>query len=252
MKITDYRKHSRFLWYLSWGLFLELSLLSLPVLAQSQWNAKNSIADAAIAFEENFDPPGDGEPQDTVGAGSRDGGRCLPDEKPMRAIMPDRNYGLTLQERPSIFVDLPETSAREVVLSFKDEAGDEYQRIFLPIPSERGIVSFALARSQTPLSPGKNYQWSLTFVCGESVQPDDPVFLGWVQRVARSHELDGELAQLSDLERAQWYGARGYWYDLIAVMEGIRRSQPRDEAVEALWEDLLASVGLDAIVEDRH
>ncbi|MDY6782502.1 MAG: DUF928 domain-containing protein [Cyanobacteriota bacterium] len=246
--MTNNHKLPRFLAYLIGFVFLELSLVRLPVLAQSPGNANNSIAEDAIAFDENFDPPGDGEPEDTVGAGSRDGTRCLPEEQPIRAIMPDRNYGLTSEAHPSIFVNLPETSAKQVVLSFKDEAGNRSPRVMFPIPSESGMVSFALSQDKAPLIPGKNYQWSLVFVCGESIQPDDPLLTGWVQRAIPSPEVESELALMSQLERAQWYGARGYWYDLVEVMEGILRSQPQDEAVEALWEDLLVSVGLDAIV----
>jgi Domain of Unknown Function (DUF928) len=234
--------------YVALGLFLELWMLGLPASAQSQLGARSYTSNRPIVFQENFDPPGDGQPKDTVGAGSRDGLRCSLDEEPIRVLMPERNYGLTLQERPPIFVNLPETSARAVVLTFQEEDGKNYQRAFLPIAKRGGIVSFALPEDKSPLVAGKNYQWSLVVVCNETVQPDDPVFQGWVQRAERSPEVESQLVGKSALEQAQWYGQKGYWYDLIQVMEQARRSNSQEDAeVKQLWQNFLISVGLGAI-----
>jgi hypothetical protein len=97
---------------------------------------------------------------------------------------------------------------------------------------------------------GKNYQWSLVVVCGETVQPDDPIFRGWVQRVARTSELESELGQKSVIEQAALYGAKEYWYDMLMVMAQARRSHPDDTQLKALWRNLLESVGLGAIASD--
>lgn len=236
--------------YLTAALFADLLMFALPARAQPHIEAKNQAMMEQIIFQENFDPPGDGRPKDTVGAGSRDGQRCSSNEPPIRVLMSDRNYGLTLQERPSIFVDLPETSAKQAILTFQDEEGKNYQRAFLPIPAGEGIVSFALPEDKTPLVAGKNYQWSLVLVCGETVQPDDPLFRGWVQRVEQSPELESQLSGQSMLEQAQWYGQNGYWYDLLFVLERARRSQPEDVGLKELWQNLLAATGLGDISTD--
>lgn len=220
---------------------------SLPTHAQSKLGIRSASIPQRIIFQENFEPPGEGEPQDTSGAGSRDGLRCSQDEQPIRPLMPKRNYGLTLEEHPSIFVDLPETSARQVVLTFQDETGESYERAFLPIADRTGIVSFTLPADKPPLAVGKNYQWSLVVVCGETVQPDDPIFRGWVQRVARSPELERTLAQKPAIEQAVWYAEQGYWYDLLAVMAQARRSHPNDANLTKLWQDVLDAVEPGAI-----
>ena len=229
------------------SLFAEVLVThGIPAQAQSQLESKNATRAERIVFDKNFDPPGDGAPQDTSGAGSRDGLKCPQDEQPIRPLMPQRNYGLTLEERPSIFIDLPKTSAKQVVLTFRDEAGNSYERAYLPISDRTGIVSFTLPNEKPPLAVGKNYQWSLIVVCGETVQPDDPIFKGWVQRAARTSALEQELGQKSMIEQAAWYAAKGYWYDMLRVMVQARRSQPNDVKLATMWRELLESVGLGA------
>ncbi len=225
---------------LTLGLFVELLLtLGLPARAQSELGARSATLPQGPVFQENFDPPGDEQPKDTSGAGSRDGLRCSPDEQPIRSLMPKRNYGLTLEERPSIFLNLPPTSAKQVILMFQDEAGESYETASLPITSNAGIVGFTLPNDKPPLTVGKNYQWYLVVVCGETVQPDDPTFRGWVQRVARTAALERELGQKTPIEQAVWYGAKGYWYDLLQVMRQAMRSHPNDANLTYLWQNLL-------------
>lgn len=230
-------------------LVLSLSvgiLLALPAQAESKLENKSASLPKQLVFQENFNPPGDGKPKDTSSGGSRDGLRCSQNEQSIQPLMPKRNYGLTLSERPAIFVYIPETSARKIVLAFRAETGD-YKRAFLPITTRAGIVSFTLPDQESPLAVGKNYQWSVVVVCGETVQPDDPVVSGWVQRVARSPQIESELRQKTAIEQAMWYSANGYWYDLLKVMKQVRRSHPHDAKLTVLWHDLLKSVGLSAI-----
>ncbi|NJN31666.1 MAG: DUF928 domain-containing protein [Synechococcales cyanobacterium RM1_1_8] len=81
-------------------------------------------------------------------------------------------------------------------------------------------VSFQLPASAQPLLPNRRYQWSLVVICGDSVQPDDPTFTGWVEYQAPTSEMLQTLAPLSLLERARWYGRNGYWYDMARQLTG--------------------------------
>lgn len=224
-------------------------LLTLPTQAESKLENRSVTLPKQLVFQENFDPPGNGTPKDTSSGGSRDGLRCSQNKQSIQPLMPKRNYGLTLEERPAIFVYIPETSARKIVLAFRSETGD-YKRVFLPITTRSGIVSFTLPNWEPPLTVGKNYQWSLVVVCGETVQPDDPVVRGWVQRVARSHQIESELKQKTAIEQVMWYGANGYWYDLLKVITRARQLHPNDTKLTALWRDLLGTVGLSAIASE--
>lgn len=234
-------------------LVLSLSvglLLALPAQAESKLENRSVTLPKQLVFQEDFIPPENGTPKDTSSGGSRDGLRCSQNEQSIQPLMPKRNYGLTLEERPAIFVYIPETSARKIVLAFRSETGEFYERAFLPITTRAGIVSFTLPERESPLAVGKNYQWSLVVVCGETVQPDDPVVRGWVQRVARSPQIESELRQKTAIEQAMWYYANGYWYDLLKVMTQARQLHPNDAKLTVLWRDLLGTIGLSAIASE--
>lgn len=234
---------------LSLSIILLLTL-GFPAQVKSEVEVRETKTPQQQIFQDNFDPPGDGKPKDTVGAGSRDGLMCSQDEQPIRPLMPKRNYGLTLAEHPTIFVYLPNTSARQVVLTFQDEAGNSYKPLFLAIASRNGIAGFSLPDNQLPLLVGKNYKWSLAVVCGDTLQPSDPVFRGWVQRVARTADLERELQKKSVIEQMQWYAKNGYWYDWLEVMVQVRRTQPNDAKIASQWREMLESVGLGAIASE--
>jgi hypothetical protein len=236
---------SRYLKLLTIGLTLEV-LVSLSLTADAQPKLKvisaTLLQKKTTVSQENFIPPKQGKPKDTSGAGSRTDLKCSQKEGAIRPLMPKENYGLTLQERPTIFIQMPKTSARQVVLMFRDETGQFYERAFLPINSHDAIVGFTLPKQKQPLAVGKSYQWSLVVVCGETVQPDDPVFMGWVQRVPRTSELENELKQKKTaIEQAAWYRKNGYWYDMLSTIVQARQLNPDDTKLVAIWRDLLES-----------
>ncbi|MEO1373893.1 MAG: DUF928 domain-containing protein [Cyanobacteria bacterium J06635_10] len=217
-------------------LLIILTTVSLPAQAQSRLGITENSLSEEIVFQESFEPPGDPEPKDTKGSGSRDGNKCSTNEQKIKALMPKRNYGLTFQKLPKIFIRLPQTKAKQIMLSFRSEDGKYYQRAFLPI-TERGIVSFNLPQEKPSLSIGKNYQWSLVVVCGDTIQPDDPTFQGWVQRVEKTSQIDRELAGKTaialpmpqrHIAKAKWYASRGYWYEMLSEIEEARKNEPEN------------------------
>ncbi|WP_407900014.1 hypothetical protein [Scytonema sp. NUACC26] len=58
---------------------------SFATCAQPKLELSNSDFQKQIVFQESFDPPGDGEPKDTSGAGSRHGFRCYQNEQTILA-----------------------------------------------------------------------------------------------------------------------------------------------------------------------
>ena len=137
-----------------------ISIMSVSVRAETKETDSNS--EEKIVFLDDFEPPGDDKPKDTGAGGSRDGSRCNTGEQPIRALMPQGNYGLTSKAQPNIYLYLPPTSATQVVLAFQNEAGTEYARAFLPIEADNNIARFALPKAQMPLQAGKNYQWKIS------------------------------------------------------------------------------------------
>ena len=228
---------------------LKISLFAIAFLLSSELpSPQKSVAQSdqfpnQIIFWEGFEPPGDGAPRDTSGAGSRDGAACNPNEPAVKPLMPARNFGLTLSERPTVFTRLGDTSAEQVALVVTNEAGTYYEKAFLPIPAD-DIAAFTLPDSFTPLAVGENYRWSLVVICQETVQPDDPVLSGWVQRVHSTAELQPASQPLA---QAQWYAENGYWYDFIAVLREEIQALERENVplqseaarLQAIWQSVV-------------
>jgi Domain of Unknown Function (DUF928) len=148
-----------------------------------------TIAQPQFPVYHAFDPPGSGAPPETHGAGSRDGQRCPNQEEPVRSLMPIER-GVTFSDRPAIAIALPESSPiRQAVLTFRDEQEHIHAQITLPVILKKGITRLQLPASTPPLVVGKAYRWSVVMICGETVQPDDPILSGWLQRLPKKLQM---------------------------------------------------------------
>ncbi|MGB5771115.1 MAG: DUF928 domain-containing protein [Crocosphaera sp.] len=210
-------------------------------------------------------PPEDQRPEQTRGAGSRHDGQCPRDATPTNLansssnqisiipLVPSSNFGLTMAERPKFSIYLPETSAKQVVLSIREEGGKHHSQSFIPITGKSGIVSLQPSPDSPPLEVGKAYQWAVVLVCGERPSPNDPAIASWVRRVP----LSATINQGSALEQAAWYGEQGIWYDALNSLVQARRSrrdpqsgaQPNNQDLTDIWAEFLESGGMTAIVD---
>ncbi len=227
---------------LSISLSSQLLILACSAKAEDTPKHRGMILPAPIQFE----PPPDGEPPDTSGGGSRDPdqSRCSSNQKPIKALMPEGNFGWTLQGIPSIYVYLPKTTAKQVVLSFQDETEEYHETAFLPIKADRRIVSFSLPKDRPDLEIGKNYKWKLTLVCRDIPDVEDPQLEGWVKRVD-INSVKANLQGKTPTEQAYWYAENGYWYDLVRVLWQIRQANPNNKSLDYLWFSLLKNLNTD-------
>ena len=235
---------------------LWLSLLSQSVtfgLSQSKpINIK--ISNISIPKDIKFNPPPEGEPPDTSGAGSRDPDqfRCFPSQQKVASLMPKSNYSLTLQQHPKIYFYLPQTNIKQVVIAFQDENESYHQTAFLPVVDTNNdqFVSFQLPSNKSPLTPGKYYKWKLTFVCGETPDVEDPTLEGWVKRV-QPNSVNHKNSK-NAIAQAKWYAANGYWYDLLMVLDEAIQNNPQNPGLKTLWNNLLQSnVDLEVSVPEK-
>ena len=231
-----------------------------PTLAQpsaegtTQVPARNADKLRSPMIQVLFKPSRSGQPPTTRGAGSRNDRYCLQDTptkgKPtLTALVPTNQSSLTWAERPTFWVYLPNTSARQIVLSVKEEGSRQHSQRFLPITGESGIVGIPLTENTPPLEVGKSYQWAIVLVCGDRPSPNDPVVTAWIQRAAPSQPLNNQQAAL---EQAVRYGEQGIWYDALTTLAVARRSQSDNPALAKIWAEFLAqpSVGLGAIADE--
>jgi hypothetical protein len=214
--------------------------------------AEPTLAQPSASTTVSFTPPpDDNQPDRTAGAGSR-GGQCTQEATvptantpPFMALVPTANRGLTLAEHPTFFVHLPATSARQAVLSIREDGTKPHSQTSFPIPGTSGIISLKPSDNSPPLEVGKTYQWAVVLLCGERPNPNDPAVAAWVRRVA----LPQPTKQKTALQQAAWYGQNGIWYDALASLAEARRSQSNNK-VTAIWTDFLKSAGMDAIATE--
>jgi Domain of Unknown Function (DUF928) len=199
--------------------------------------------------EVTFNPPKAQAPKNSSGGASRDTSTCGADmavttKASVTALLPKTNIGLTLLERPSILIYIPQTNAKKALFSLKDEQGKKHYQTTLVLPKTRSVMEVKLPRSVSSLKIGKNYQWSLVMICSEELEPDSPWISGWIRRVDSNN-----VANKPTLELASNLASKGIWYDSLATLAELKRTQPNNPKVASYWQELLKSVDLNAIAE---
>ena len=198
-------------------------------------------------------PPEDEQPEETEGAASRQTKRCAADSQlsqssvsqalKLTAIAPQGNYGLTTLERPDLWIYLPETSAKQVILSIKKEGKTPHWQQSIELTGEAGVTGIKLADDAPALETGSNYQWAVILVCNERPDPNDPVVTSWIRRVVSKNS---QSSPTSALEQVSIYAKEGIWYDALNLLISSKSSQAN---WQDLWREYLESAGLDKITD---
>lgn len=221
-------------------------------------NARGKVVTAKILFKP---PAGDKRPDRTVGAGSR--GRSCPQDiaavsissgalhqPPLSAIVPTANSGLTVQARPTFWAYLPQTSAKQVVLSLQKEDASQHTQWVFPAPETSGIFNFQLPEDAPSLKVGETYQWAVVLVCGERPNPNDPAIAAWVKRVLPSSSPSQLPFQGTPLDQISRNAEQGLWYDMVTALAQERKLQPNNLTLTEAWADVLNAQGLEPISQE--
>lgn len=193
-------------------------------------------------------PSGDsrGAPESTVGAGRR-GVSCitLDEGKPsLTALMPKRdNKSRTVSETPELYFYVPKTVATtgEFILRLEDE--DVLYTTF-KLTGKPGIVKLQIPSTAT-LKPGSTYKWYFMIICNPSDRSADQYTEGIIERVDIDPSLNKALEQAAPLKQAEIYAKYDLWPETISRIAQLRTEKP-DE-----WKELLKSVGLETIGEEK-
>jgi len=234
-------------------LFIELIIVpSLLAKVQAQLGPANQsqMLQSTSRANVTFEPPGTGKPDDTAGGASR-GGSCATDVisrgQCVIPLMPGSKEGLTATARPTFFIYVPETAAKEIFFSMVDENNKNHYQTKIPLTGKAGILKFTLPENARPLEIGKNYRWAFIVIGEQGLRPDSPGVQGVIRRIELSETLKSQLQNGTAIERASVYGKNGIWYETLATLGEARKFQPSDANVVANWEQLLNSVGLGSI-----
>jgi Domain of Unknown Function (DUF928) len=209
------------------------------------------MAAAPSWAEVTFNPPKDQAPKSSSGGASRDTSTCGVDmtattKASVTPLLPKTNLGLTVKDRPTILVYVPQTNAKKLFFSLQDEKGKQYYQTTLAVPKKRGVMEVKLPRSVSALKIGKNYQWSLVIVCTQELEPDSPWVSGWIRRVEANTNLNNQPT----VELASKLASMGIWYDSLSTLAELKRKQPDNLKVATSWEELLKAVDLKAIASE--
>ncbi|MEB3311409.1 MAG: DUF928 domain-containing protein [Snowella sp.] len=213
------------------------------------WGTQAAIADMPMALVRFNPPPDDPQPEKTVLGGRRSPKNCEgnPVAQPtFTALVPQNQKGLTTEKYPTLWVYIPETSAKHVVLTIKEQVNGQFQshsQRFFFLPNQPGLVGLQMSDQEAPLEVGKTYKWATILVCGNLVHPNDPVIEGLVSRV------DTPITQATQdwLTRSAWYGEKGIWYDTLENLAEARHASPSNSTLINNWITLLKSVGLESV-----
>ena len=198
-----------------------------------------------------FKPPSGSAPKTTTGAATRDIGSCLrdssSDSKKTMAILPQSRYGLTIASHPELLIYKNKTSAKQMLFSLRDDAGEQVYQTFLPVPSVSGVVAISMPEEAPELTVNKKYKWTVAIICGKSLRPDSPTIEGWIQRVPESSSLTSKLQSANPLEKIALYGENGLWYDLVSSLNKLRIASPSDQYLSKAWEELIKDNGIKSV-----
>ncbi|HEY9852249.1 MAG TPA: DUF928 domain-containing protein [Leptolyngbyaceae cyanobacterium] len=223
---------------------LSVSLVLLPVGVTPAQNTSSGT----VIFRPN------GSPSTTSGGSSR--GICstgiAAKEMPYSAIVPlipATDVELTAEDRPTIFVQITDSTFKEVELSVWDDRQNGIYQTTIPLPGKAGIVSVKLPEDAPALKVGTRYKWTLAVICDPSQRSRDAVVQGWIERIELSIALKEKLSTPDILERAKLYAENQIWYETVATLAQLRRSHPEDVKVTFEWQQLLESVGLKDVTQ---
>jgi Domain of Unknown Function (DUF928) len=202
-----------------------------------------------------FKPPGAQAPKRSSGGASRDGNLCGFGVKEsisasVTPLIPATNIGFTVAEHPTIFVYVPTTTAKTALFTLQTEDSKYSYQTTLSVPQKPGVMEVKVPNSIPALKMGKNYKWSLVIICTEELEPDSPWVSGWIRRVEPNSGLTSQLNKRVSLDLISQLAETGIWYDSLSNLAQLRRSQPDNQAVTEVWQELLKSVNLSAIANE--
>ncbi|MEQ8467824.1 DUF928 domain-containing protein [Coleofasciculus sp. E1-EBD-02] len=263
-------KLPQYLLVLSAAVLLEVGIIpGFFIAAQAQTQTFSNVKSKQVIFKPNPSQPA---PEITTGGGRRHEGQCSADQgvaedttasqsltvlvpsvldaQPLKELEQSPvgiNFQLTVSEKPTFLVYVPQTSAQVLELRLEDEEGQPIgEAAYLNLTATPGIYSISLPETAPPLAVGQDYKWLVSMTCQVS-GPDDPFVEGSIRRVSPDSILTRSLDQVTDLEQVAVYAQAGIWQDAVVNLAALRQTQPNNPEVVSAWEDLLQYAQLEDI-----
>jgi hypothetical protein len=174
----------------------------------------------------------------TVGGGTRSGA-CISREKPI-ALVPPNDLSTIAGGQATLFLYLPKLWAKTAELSVTDASDRDLYAATIAMPKDAGVIQVSLPE-KVALQPNQAYYWEFAIVCDPKDRTKDLVIGGVLWRTEVCSDLQTALQQATPLKQAELYANARIWQNALTTAAQLRDSNP------AAWEQLLKSVGLEAI-----
>ena len=112
----------------------------------------------------------------------------------------------------------------------------------------KAVITPIQIPSTSGLTLGKNYHWHLSIIYNADDRAHDDHIEGWIRRIPKSQQLNQQLADANAEEQIKIYSERELWHEAFGAAAQLKRSNAYiDSNIEATWQRLLQSVGLDQV-----
>ena len=212
---------------------LAITTTGLPAIAQTRSNVRQGL------------------PGRRISGGTRS--ECMSD-RPVIALNPANNLGVTVSDRPSVHFLLPEFD-ESLLLEFKlrDSQGKTLYTKSLSTDEVSDLVSIQVPEKS--LQANQNYQWYFSVVCNAQERSQDIVLSGWLRQAEPevASQIDLKTDASSSLEvalnRVNAYQISGLWTDAVTEIATLRQQYPNSTEVQQAWFALLGSLDLRTATE---
>lgn len=239
----------------SWALALRLALITACfVLVQIPQALLAQEIPQRWEFRQYQPPRGIGTPGHLDRGGTRSpSNSCLTTGKSLTALVPSSQFGVTVSPYPTFFAYMPDLSAQNsslpVEFTLEDADGNNIYKAKFETRGKAGILTLALPSQvgMSPLKVGQDYKWTFSIVCQPDERSKDISVEGWTRRVELNPSLQSQLAQASLARQVELYAGAEIWQDALATLVQLRRDNPGNSTIAAMWQKLLSSAGLEQI-----
>lgn len=229
------------------ALSLEVAIVTLTI-------ATSPAAAVSQTRKQSNPPPPPTNPGSSAAGGRRDPLACPQDaeaitSRPMTALSPTTEPGLTLAERPTFLVYIPRTSAENAEFSISSREGRGVYRTTIALTHTPNLISITLPDQAGSLEVGKSYNWSFAIICNPNDRLEDRFVTGSIERIELASTRLQQIEQAPFNQRLTLYQENHIWYDAIALLFELKRIQPNDSNISTAWRELLQSGGIDPVID---
>ncbi|MGB3208751.1 MAG: DUF928 domain-containing protein [Crinalium sp.] len=228
------------------SILLILLATIIPVaIASPQLTSAQTLPPVQIAVK--FEPPSRGAPGDRKGSSSRR--ICPAVAKPLTALIPQSNLGLTLSKHPTFWFYVPYTSDSQAEFILLDENEDEIYKQVFSLKGTPGIINLQLPETIS-LETGKQYKWQFSYRCNPTNSADDMYVEGAVEVAATENLVNPLLVGKTPQQQLEIYAANGLWFETVTILAQLRRDDVKNSAIATEWVELLQSVDLETLATE--